>query len=33
GIVQGEDFFSALLRVWIGKHPADTSLKKGLLGK
>jgi len=33
GIVEGEDFFRALLQVWIGQHPADKSLKKGLLGK
>ncbi len=33
GVVEGEDFFRALLQVWIGKHPADKSLKKGLLGK
>ena len=33
GVVEGEDFFRALLKVWIGKHPADKSLKKGLLGK
>jgi len=25
-------FFSALLRVWLGDKPADTSLKKALLG-
>ncbi len=33
GVIEGEDFFNALLRVWVGKHPADKSLKKGLLGK
>jgi len=33
GVIEGEDFFNALLQVWIGKHPADDSLKKGLLGK
>jgi len=33
GIIEGDDFFRALLQVWIGKHPADKSLKKGLLGK
>ena len=26
------DFFTALLKVWIGEHPADKNLKKGLLG-
>lgn len=28
----GEDFFAALLRIWLGEKPADGSLKKGLLG-
>jgi hypothetical protein len=33
GRIEGADFFSALLKVWIGEHPADENLKKGLLGK
>lgn len=28
----GEDFFAALLRIWLGDKPADAGLKKGLLG-
>lgn len=32
GNIEGQDFFTALLKVWIGAHPADTGLKKGLLG-
>lgn len=32
GVVEGNDFFPALLRVWIGEHPADDALKTGLLG-
>ncbi len=32
GDIDGEDFFRALLKVWIGDHPADADLKKGLLG-
>ncbi len=32
GTVDGEDFFQALLRVWIGDVPADKGLKKGMLG-
>jgi hypothetical protein len=28
----GEDFFAALLRIWLGDKPADGGLKKGLLG-
>jgi hypothetical protein len=30
--IAGEDFFTAVLRVWIGDKPADANLKKGLLG-
>ena len=30
--VKGEDFFSAVLRVWIGDAPVDAGLKKALLG-
>ena len=33
GRVAGDDFFTALLKVWIGTHPADDDLKRGLLGK
>jgi len=33
GTIQGEDFFGALLKVWLGDHPADDGLKEGLLGK
>ena len=32
GTIEGEDFFQALLRVWIGDVPADKGLKKGMLG-
>jgi len=32
GAIAGEDFFTAVLRVWIGDKPADADLKKGLLG-
>ena len=32
GNIDGQDFFTALLKVWIGNHPADADLKKGLLG-
>jgi hypothetical protein len=28
----GEDFYNAVLRVWLGEFPADTDLKRGLLG-
>lgn len=29
--IPGADFFEALLRVWIGEHPAQESLKRDLL--
>ena len=28
----GDDFFTALLRIWLGDKPVDSGLKKGLLG-
>ena len=28
----GEDFFAAVLRIWLGDKPVDASLKKGLVG-
>jgi len=30
--IPGDDFFTAVLRIWIGDKPADASLKKGLVG-
>lgn len=30
--IPGEDFFAAVLRIWLGDSPVDGSLKKGLLG-
>ncbi len=30
--IAGEDFFEAVLRVWIGDNPVDSDLKKGMLG-
>jgi len=30
--IAGEDFFTAVLRVWLGDKPADGDLKKGMLG-
>ena len=32
GIIPGVDFKNALLEIWLGNFPADSSLKKGLLG-
>ncbi len=32
GSIEGEDFMRAWLRIWLGAHPADSGLKKGLLG-
>lgn len=31
--IAGEDFFRALLKVWLGKNPVQSDLKSGLLGK
>ncbi len=30
--IEGEDFYAAILRVFLGSRPADPDLKKGLLG-
>jgi hypothetical protein len=32
GIVEGDDFGAALLRVWLGDHPPTEDMKTGLLG-
>ena len=33
GEIPGEDFNIALLKVWLGEHPADSDLKAAMLGK
>lgn len=30
--IPGEDFYQCLLRIWLGPHPVDRSLKASLLG-
>ncbi len=32
GAIAGEEFYSALLRIWLGDKPVDGDLKKGLVG-
>jgi long-chain acyl-CoA synthetase len=32
GTIVGEEFSRALLRIWLGEQPADSSLKKAMLG-
>lgn len=32
GQIPGDDFKNALLEIWLGNHPADKNLKKGMLG-
>mgnify|MGYP003395697742 CR=1 FL=1 len=32
GVIPGEEFSRALLRVWLGDQPADAALKKAMLG-
>ena len=32
GVIEGEDFKTALLEIWLGNKPADKKLKKGMLG-
>ena len=31
-VIPGEDFFTAVLRIWLGDKPSDAGLKKGMLG-
>ena len=31
--IAGEDFYRALLKIWLGDHPSDRSLKGDLLGQ
>jgi len=33
GTVPGEDFYRALLKIWLGPKPAETDLKDAMLGK
>lgn len=32
GVIEGDDFFQALLKIWLGDEPADDDLKDGMLG-
>ena len=32
-LIEGEDFYRALLRVWLGEKPVQADLKQALLGK
>jgi Chalcone isomerase-like len=31
-VIPGDDFFTSVLRIWIGDKPADADLKKGMVG-
>jgi len=31
-LIKGEDFFQALLRIWIGNKPVDGTLRRAMLG-
>lgn len=31
-VIAGEDFFTSVLRIWLGDKPVDASLKKALIG-
>ena len=32
GVIEGDDFAAALLKVWLGGHPPAEELKTGMLG-
>jgi hypothetical protein len=31
--IRGQDFFNALLEIFVGEDPVDTRLRNGLLGQ
>jgi len=31
-VIPGDDFYTAVLRIWLGDKPVDKDLKVGLLG-
>lgn len=33
GTVKGDDFFTAVLKIWLGEQPADSDLKNAMLGQ
>ena len=33
GVVEGNDFFRALLAIWLGERPVTKALRKGMLGE
>ncbi|MBU0589930.1 MAG: chalcone isomerase family protein [Gammaproteobacteria bacterium] len=33
GVIQGADFYNAILGIFLGDNPVDSGLKKGLLGQ
>ncbi|MDH5326544.1 MAG: chalcone isomerase family protein [Gammaproteobacteria bacterium] len=33
GTIPGRDFYTALLKVWLGDRPADSNLKEAMLGQ
>jgi hypothetical protein len=33
GVITGQDFHQALMKVWLGEEPADWNLKQALLGQ
>ena len=32
GVIPGNDFYRALLKIWLGNEPVSDSLKQGMLG-
>lgn len=33
GLIEGDDFFVILLKIWLGEEPADSDLKEAMLGE
>lgn len=32
GLIKGDDFFVAVLKIWLGEEPADNDLKQAMIG-
>jgi hypothetical protein len=32
-VITGDDFYAALMKIWLGEHPVDSDLKSALLGE
>ena len=33
GVIEGADFYRSLLKIWVGKKPVQSALKRSVLGE